>query len=497
MSTHIPDEPRIHDFRTGSGHPKAPAPRAAVLYARVSSKEQESGYSIPAQQELLRQYADQLGLTIEREFTDAETAKDSGRHEFNAMMRYLAQHPACRIVLVEKTDRLYRNYKDYVLLGEMDLEIHFVKENEILSRDSGSSQKFMHEIRLAMAKNYTDNLSEEVKKGMRTKARQGYWPSYAPLGYRNTVGEDGKRIMVPDPVPGPMVTKLFEWFATGEYSLQRLSRFAFEMGFRFRKSDARIPVATLQKMLRKRIYTGEFDYAGVRYPGVYEPLVTREIWERVQEVLDGRRRQKHRKVTHDFAFSGMVSCGHCGCSLVGEKKKQRYVYYHCTGYRGKCGERYVSEETMGREFARALRELRFPAEILRWLEAALLEAESAAQAACAEALRRSQVELERLRQRQEVMYDDRLDGRIDPTTYDNRLAQIREQQAQIERRIRVAEVAQPCTPELAEDLSVLVTPSSGTVPATGGHRTANVVARIGRAGFVEEGCFAGYLPVAI
>src|SRR5437867_5028452 len=182
------------------------AQRPSVLYARVSSKEQEQGYSIPAQQELLRSYAAQIGVATPQEFGDVETAKTTGRPGFAAMVAYLKQHRDCRVVLVEKTDRLYRNFKDYVTLDELDLEIHFVKENFVLTKDSRSSEKFVHGIKVLMAKNYIDNLSEEVRKGLRTKASQGLWPSFAPLGYVNTDGPDGKRVIVPDPVLGPTVT---------------------------------------------------------------------------------------------------------------------------------------------------------------------------------------------------------------------------------------------------------------------------------------------------
>ena len=178
-------------------------PRQAVLYTRVSSKEQELGYSIPAQQELLRSYGAQLGLVIEQELSDAETAKITGRPGFVGMVRYFKQHPACRVLLVEKTDRLYRNFKDYLTIDELDLEIHLVQENVILTKDSRSSEKFMHGIKVLMAKNYIDNLSEEVRKGLRTKASQGLYPSFAPLGYVNTVGPDGKRIIVTGSGSGP------------------------------------------------------------------------------------------------------------------------------------------------------------------------------------------------------------------------------------------------------------------------------------------------------
>ena len=141
------------------------------------------------------------------------------------------------------------------------------------------------------------------------KAAQGLYPSFAPLGYLNIVGSAGKRIIVPDPVQGSMIGNLFTWFASGEYALKALASKAFEEGFRFRKSRSKVPTSTLHKVLRNRIYTGEFDYAGKTYQGIHEPLVTRETWERVQEILDGLHEKKHRKVTHAFAFSGLVNAG--------------------------------------------------------------------------------------------------------------------------------------------------------------------------------------------
>ena len=235
---------------------------------------------------------------------------------------------------MEKTDRLYRNLKDYVLVDELDLELHFVKENIVITKEGRSSDKLLHGIRIVLAKNDIDNLSEEVKKGLRAKAAQHLWPSFAPLGYVNSVGPEGKRIILRDPVLGPMVSQLFDWFATGDYSLKGLAKKAYAEGFRFRKTNNKVPVTTLYKMLRKRIDTGDFEYSGMRHQGSHEALVTRETWERVQEILDGRHEKKHPKVRHDFPFSGLFSCGHCGCSMVGELKKGRYVSYHCTGYRG-------------------------------------------------------------------------------------------------------------------------------------------------------------------
>ncbi|MBU4185644.1 MAG: recombinase family protein [Proteobacteria bacterium] len=157
----------------------------AVLYARVSSKEQEDGFSIPAQLKLIKEYAVKNKLKIIKEFIDVETAKQAGRSNFNSMIDFLKSNLEVKNILCEKTDRLYRNFKDYITIEDLELKMHLVKENEVLSKESKSHLKFIHGIKILMAKNYIDNLSEETKKGMLQKANEGYYPSFAPLGYLN------------------------------------------------------------------------------------------------------------------------------------------------------------------------------------------------------------------------------------------------------------------------------------------------------------------------
>src|SRR4030095_15320534 len=102
--------------------------------------------------------------------------------------------------------------------------VHFVKENAVVSKESRSSDKFMHGSKVLMAKQYVDNLSEEVRKGLREEAEQGDWPSVAPVGYVNNLGTH--RIEI-DPVRGPLVSRLFELYATGECWLKAISRTAY------------------------------------------------------------------------------------------------------------------------------------------------------------------------------------------------------------------------------------------------------------------------------
>jgi DNA invertase Pin-like site-specific DNA recombinase len=265
----------------------------AIGYARVSSKEQDrEGFSIPAQQKLLSGYALANRLTIVQEYVDVETAKHTGRTNFEEMVRYLRSHRNIRIVLVEKTYRLYRNLKDWVTLDELDIEIHLIKEGVVLSRDSKSSEKFVHGIKVLMAKNYIDNLSEEARKGQLEKAEQGIWPSKAPLGYRNVTGLDGKKNIEPDPKFAGTIAHLFGWYATGTLSLKQLAAEAQSAGLVYRRTGGPLPTSNLHALLRNRLYTGDFDWNGRRYVGRHQPLVSRELWERVQGVLDGRNASK-------------------------------------------------------------------------------------------------------------------------------------------------------------------------------------------------------------
>lgn len=109
------------------------------------------------------------------------------------------------------------------------------------------------------------------------------------------------------------------------------------------------------------------------YHGGYEPIVSRELWEQVQAILDGRGAKKTRKVKEQFAFGGLITCGHCGCAMVGEIKKGKYVYYHCTGFKGKCPEPYTREEVLEEMFTALLKGIAFSDETLAWVRHALRE----------------------------------------------------------------------------------------------------------------------------
>jgi len=415
----------------------------AVLYARVSTPEQEKeGFSIDAQMGLLREYAERSGLRIVEEYVDVESAKRAGRTQFEAMLKYLRSHSGVRHILVEKTDRLYRNMKDWVTLDEFDIEIHLVKEGAVISRDSRSSEKFMHGIKVLMAKNYVDNLSEEARKGMLEKAKQGIWPTVAPVGYINIVGPLGKKIIAPDPNAAPIVTRVFEWFETGNYSLKDVTRMAREAGLRYRRSQKLIGVSTIHYTLRNRIYAGAFEWNGRVYQGTHEPLISTETWENVQEMLDGRSISNIRPEPLRFAFSGLITCGHCGCAVVAQMQRGKYVYYHCSGFKQKCPEPYVREEALAKAFAQQLARLNMNDTVFGFIERAIRESHSDRNRERTETVARLRADADRLQERLDRLYVDHLDGRITGDMHDRMASTWREERERCQRQVELLHSAE-------------------------------------------------------
>ena len=393
----------------------------AVIYARVSSKDQErEGYSIPAQLKLLREYAQSHGLQVVHEFIDIETAKTTGRKQFSEMVRFFGRNKNCRIVLAEKTDRLYRNFKDYVTLEDLDIEIHLPKEGQVINKNSKSQTKLAHGIHLVMARNYIENLREEVIKGMRQKAEQGIYPGRPPLGYRNNKLERSIEI---NPDKAQIAKRMFELYATGEHSLSTLRKLiAADFGTHYSKGY-------LEFVLKNPFYVGSFNWQGKLYSGTHTPLISRNLFEQVQDALRGRSRPKHRK--HKFAFAGLLKCAHDGCAVTAELKKQKYTYYRCTGYHGKCALPYMREEVLAERLAGILKDIQISDEILKQLTAALVQEKNRETEIVRSQRERLQQRLTSIRRRIDQIYVDKVDGKVGEDFWARKTAEWQTEERQI------------------------------------------------------------------
>lgn len=324
------------------------AVKTAVSYIRVSTKEQAErdgdpeGYSIPAQRDANRRKAASMGAAIVAEFVDrGESARSADRPELQKMLRYVTTTPT-DYVIVHKIDRLARNRVDDVTIN---LELRktgsaLVSATENI--DETASGMLLHGIMSSIAEFYSRNLATEVLKGMEQKAKTGGTPGKAPLGYRNVraLNADGQevRTVEVDPERGPLIAWAFQAYATGDWTLKRLTAALETRGLTTvptRKRPAQpIKFNSLHRILTTPYYKGDVTYHGVNYPGRHRPLVDPVTWAQVQDILTTHATGERQR-EHPHYLKSTVFCGGCGNRLIVTMPKNRYgtvyPYFICFG----------------------------------------------------------------------------------------------------------------------------------------------------------------------
>ena len=311
-----------------------------IIYARKSTEEDDRQVlSIEAQLVELQEFAAKEKLEIVASLCEAKTAKEPGRTKFAEMLSLIEKGKADGIISWHP-DRLARNSVDG---GKV---IHFVDRGLIKSLkfptfwfEPTPQGLFMLNIAFGQSKYFVDNLRENVKRGLRQKIRNGVWPGWAPVGYLNN---PKTRMIDIDCEKSNRVKKLFELYATGEYTLKSLANWCKEKNLRG-NLDKEVAISNVQKILQNIFYTGLMKYGGEIFEGKHEPLIPKKLFDKCQEVMAKRGKvQEVRK--HNFAFLGLLKCASCGCSITAEIQKG-HNYYRCTKKKGICQEKhYLREE---------------------------------------------------------------------------------------------------------------------------------------------------------
>ena len=326
------------------------------LYARKSTDEPDRQIlSIEAQLTELRDYAKKNGLAIAREFIESKTAKEPGREIFNEMVVGLEQGVAHGIIAWHP-DRLARNSIDGGRL------IYLVDTGKVLELkfptfwfDPTPQGKFMLSIAFGQSKYYVDNLSENVKRGIRQKLRNGIWPSWAPMGYVNDLATHTIHI---DKDRGPLIRKAFELYSTGRYPITEIRDRINSAGLTGRKFNKPLSVSNCHYMLRNPIYYGVMRYHGEVYEAKHKPLISKALFDKCQEVLNSKCKS-HTKTLKPYVYRGAFRCAACGCFITTETQKG-HNYVHCTKRKGPCDEPFVREEEIDRQVREILKGVSLP-----------------------------------------------------------------------------------------------------------------------------------------
>lgn len=394
----------------------------AVLLCRVSSKEQEeAGYSLPSQEKLLSEYAVNKGFSINSVFPISESANGKKQREiFNKLFEYVNKNDI-KIVIVEKADRFTRNLKDsvdlYYWLNQDDRrQLHSVKDSLVLHKNSRSQEKLNWDIRIVFAKNYVDNLSEEVKKGQKEKLAQGWLPTKPPIGYK-TVGEKGRKIHVIDEEVAPLVLKMFELYATGEYSLLKLTKIMTDLGLRNGNGN-KIVKSRIHQYLNDVFYIGVNLWKGKEHPGKQETFISEELFSKVQSVLHSKSTPKYRR--HFYLYNSLIKCRECGGTITWEAHKGT-VYGHCNHYKACSQSKWSKENEVTEQLINALSALKINnPRLMNWVKKALKECHQDNTQLYKSSVKELTKQLQKINNRLDHLYDDKLDGRISERFYNRK-----------------------------------------------------------------------------
>ncbi len=308
----------------------------AVIYVRVSTKEQTENLSLPTQLRACEDYCRRQGYEVlERFHEEGESAKTTDRSQLQALLKYCRTHKGkVHFLVVYNLTRFAREKYDHFALrahlNSLGISLRSVTE----PIDDTSTGKLMEGVLAAFAQFDNDVRSDGTRAGMKAALELGRWTFPAPLGYLNAP-KWSMTSLVHDPERGPLVRQAFEDLATGQFTKQEVIARATEAGLRSRKGLTLSP-QSFGQMMRNPIYAGKVespDY-GVSTKGNFEPLVDEATFYRAQGILDGRivvagpRQRNHP----DFPLRGFVRCEACGRPLTGSWSKGRnghYAYYHC------------------------------------------------------------------------------------------------------------------------------------------------------------------------
>ena len=334
------------------------------IYARKSTDDKDHQIrSLPDQLAELRELARKEKIDVVDTFIEKQTAKIPGRPIFAEMLDRIEAGEASGI-LSWHPDRLARNSVDG---GRV---IYLVDTGKITDLkfptfwfDATPQGKFMLSISFGQSKYYVDNLSENIKRGHRQKLKNGIWPQKAPLGYLN----DKKiKTIVVDPIKSVLVKKTFEAYSTGNFTFAQVRRKINDLGLKG-TGDGLLSISNYQYLLKNPFYHGLIRYGGEFYEGKHEPIISKKLFDDVQEVMTRKSKPKTKELK-SYAYRGLFHCGECGCFITTETQKG-HNYLRCTKRKGPCEQKYVREEIITSQIQTELKKYSLSDAVADWLTA--------------------------------------------------------------------------------------------------------------------------------
>lgn len=412
----------------------------AVILARVSTiRQEEEGLSLDNQLQTLRDYAVKKELEVVKEFRFSESADRKIRTKFLEMIDFVKQHPEVKAVIAYRVDRITRNYRDAVAMDDLridyDKELHFVYDRLAINKDTVGRDIVDWDLKVFLAKQYINRLKEDAVNTAQYKLKNREWPSGAPYGYKNITKEDGKKWIVVDEFEGKIVEKIYEWYSTGSFSMLEIKDKVNELfGLKTHKSF-------IDFILKNKFYYGIMVWDEKEYHHDYDRIISPELFEKAQEVKAGYNKKHFKFAGLPYIYRGLIRCKICGCMLTPEKKKGKYVYYHCTLYKVKHPAVWMKEEDLTKQFADYFKGFDMPQEVVDDIVGSVREAHKDKSHFNNSLFEEYQTQYKKYETMIEKMYEDKLSGSITESYYNKKREEFRGKQKDIEKKIGKLRIA--------------------------------------------------------
>lgn len=342
----------------------AAVPASYCLYARKSTEQDErQALSIDSQIKEMLELANRDGLNVTEVRKESHSAKDSGqRPVFNSIIADI-RGGKFNSILTWAPDRCSRNAGDLGVLVDL-MDQGLLKEIRTHGQrfSNNPNEKFLLMILCSQAKLENDNKSLNVKRGLRAKLELGLWPGTAPTGYLNEYRTDRKGHLLTDHQRAPVIRQMFEKVGNEHWSGRQVYNWLKDQNFKT-KGGKHLSFSNVYLILKNSFYSGVVEYpvgSGKWYTGKHTPLIAKELFEKVQERLT---RDQVVRVSKEFAFTKLITCGLCGSGISAQEKhkiyknqtEKTYIYYGCCKSKNrdcKCG--YVQEGELINQLAKII-----------------------------------------------------------------------------------------------------------------------------------------------
>ena len=414
----------------------------AVILTRVSTKEQEEGHSLPAQNTRLLDYAKRKGLEVIKTYQIIESSTRGKRKEFMEMIEFCKNQTETIAIVADAVDRVQRSFKESVMLDDLirqeKIELHFYREGMVIGKKSSSTDIMRWDFSVMGAKAYVLQLSENVRRSLDYKLKNGERAGAAPTGYENFVDENGKRSIRPKEPDATKVRRLFELYSIGGTSAHQLARYAETIGL-LSHTGKKLTTTSIFHILGNPFYYGEMIAKGKLHRHIYEPLITKSLWDKCQEqkALQSAKPFKHGDIP--FMYRGIFTDYYRGVICPCEIKKKQFIYVVCYTEGGK--RIYIPEAEIDNQIISILNRIAIPEIMIKHFREHLQNSKQYEIEYRNQEIGRLKAEKTKVSARLDQLFNMRLDGEISREEYEEKKNELKLKSDRLEAEIKAHGVA--------------------------------------------------------